>query len=148
MRGKKQVLALSLSAALFLGIFIAMNLSSRNDNSDGEDLGVEIQDMIDQDTREVQLSIVGYAMYPAQITIERGTIVTLVIYTDRNAVFKILNQLEVEIGPDSIATLPFDASVAGNYHLELHFPIPPEQAGSEAAILLSEPIRIGAILVP
>jgi len=147
MRGKKQVLALSLSAALFLGIFIAMNLSSRNDNSDGEDLG-EIQDMIDQDTREVQLSIVGYAMYPAQITIERGTIVTLVIYSDRNAVFKILNQLEVEIGPDSIATIPFDASIAGNYHLELHFPIPPEQAGNEAAILLSEPIRVGAILVP
>ena len=107
-----------------------------------------IQELVDQDTQEVQLSRVVYAMYPTQSTIERGTIVTLVIYTDRNAVLKILNQLEVEIGPDSIATVPFDTSVAGNYHLELHFPIPPEQAGSEAAILLSEPIRIGTILVP
>lgn len=148
MRGRKQILALSLSAALFLGIFIALNLSSRNGDGNGEDLGVAIQELVDQETQEVQLSIVGYAMYPTQITIERGTIVTLVIYTDRNAVFKILNQLEVEIGPASIATLPFDASIAGNYHLELHFPIPPEQAGNEAAILISEPIRIGTILVP
>jgi len=87
-------------------------------------------------------------MYPAQFTIERGNNVTLVIYTDRNAVLKILNQeLEVEIGLGSIVTLPFDASIAGNYYLDLHFPIPPEQAGSEAAFLSSEPIRIGTIHV-
>ncbi len=134
--------------ALFFGIFIALNLSSRDDNGDDDELGAALQDMIDQDIQEVQVSIFGSVMYPAQITVERGTNVTVVIYTDRNAVLKILNhEFEVEIGPGSIVTLPFDASIAGNYHLELHFPIPPEQAGSEAAILLSEPIRIGTIVV-
>ena len=48
--------------ALFFGIFIALNLSSRDDNGDDDELGAALQDMIDQDIQEVQVSIFGSFM--------------------------------------------------------------------------------------
>ncbi|MFQ6011023.1 MAG: hypothetical protein ACE5KG_02505 [Nitrososphaerales archaeon] len=148
MQRRALALVLTLSTVgILLVFFVSISQPLYEDDKGVNDLPAAIQDRIDQD-QEIQLSVVGYALYPSEIVVEEGSDIILVVSTDRSAVLKIVNQdIEAKIGPDSTVSLPFDASTIGSYYVELHFPIPPEQAGNEAAILSSEPIRIGTILV-
>ena len=147
MQGKGLALVLTILVAVLLVLFAALSQPSQEDDGNQQDLEAAIQDHINRN-QEVQLSVVGYSMFPSEITVVQGGNVTLVVSSDRSAVFRISNQdLEATIGPELTVSLLFDTSKVGNYNVELHFPIPAEQAGNEAAILLSEPIRIGVILV-
>ena len=120
----RNILVLVIAIAILGGLYFLLSPS------------VELSETSRQREFELTISNRRLDLDPPIIRLNQNDEVTFRITADEEAEFHVHSyDAQVEVRPEDVALLTFDATLAGRYNLELHLPPPPgEEEGQEVVI--------------